>query len=184
MTELMVLAFDSELAAFEVRNKLIELQRQHLVQLEDAAVAVRDGEGRLQIKQVLDLTAEGAVGGAFWGLLAGILFWMPFMGMAIGSLMGAISGSMTDYGINDQFIAEVSKAIEPRQSALFLLMREATIDRILEEIQPWKPRLLRTNLSREQEARLRQSFSDASFRVHEENLATRAGVPVPEPGVS
>jgi uncharacterized membrane protein len=166
MTDLIVLAFNDDRAAFEVRDKLIELQKQRLITLADAAVAVRNAEGIVKIKQIHDLTARGAVGGAFWGLLAGILFWMPLMGMAAGGLMGALSASLVDYGVNDEFIRDVSKSIEPGQSALFLLVVEATADRVIEEILPWHPRVLRTNLSRAEEARLRQAFSDEGMESH------------------
>lgn len=166
MTELIVLAFDNDKAAFEVRDKLISLQKEQLIKLADAAVAVRQADGKVKIKQVVDLTAEGALGGAFWGLLAGILFWMPFMGMALGTLLGALSGSMADYGVDDEFIKEVASTIQPGQSALFLLVLQATTDRVVEEIKQWNPRVLRTNLSREQEVKLREAFGDADVEAH------------------
>ena len=166
MTDLIVLAFNDDRAAFEVRDKLIELQKQHLIRLADAAVAVRDPQGSLKIKQIVDLTAQGALGGAFWGLLAGILFWMPLLGMAAGTLVGALSGSLGDYGVNDEFIQDVAKSIEPGQSALFLLVIDATADRVTEEIKPWHPKVLRTNLSREQEGKLRQAFSEEGMENH------------------
>jgi len=106
------------------------------------------------------------MGGAFWGLLAGILFWMPLMGMAVGTIMGAISGSLTDHGVSDDFIQEVSRSIEPGQSALFLLVVSATADRVIDEIKPWNPRVLRTNLSKAQEARLRASFGEDEIEHH------------------
>jgi uncharacterized membrane protein len=165
-TDLIVLAFDNDRAAFEVRDKLIGLQKEHLIRLADAAVAIRRQDGHLQIKQVRDLAAEGAIGGAFWGFLAGILFWVPLLGMAVGTLTGALSGALADHGISDDFIAEVSKAIEPGQSALFLLIVDATTDRVVEEIAAWKPRLIRTNLSREQEKKLRTAFSEANMEQH------------------
>lgn len=165
MTELIVLAFPNPQGAFEVRDRLIALQSQHLIRLEDAAVAVREPDGRVRIKQIVDLTAEGALGGAFWGLLAGILFWLPLLGMAIGTLMGAISGSLADYGVNDDFIHEVSQTIQPGHSALFLLIRQATLDRVAEEIRPWQPTVLRTNLSREQEEKLRAAFGEGPLQA-------------------
>lgn len=166
MTDLIVLLFQDDRGAFEVRQKLIELQKQHLIRLADAAVAVRGQDGRVKIKQIVDLTAHGALGGAFWGLLAGILFWMPTMGMAIGTIVGAISGSMADFGVNDEFIHQVARGVEPGQSALFLLVVDATMDRVIEEIAPWNPKVLRTNLSREQERKLREAFSEAQMEDH------------------
>ena len=172
-TDLIVLAFDNDRAAFEVRDRLIALQKQHLIRLADAAVAVRRADGKLQIKQIVDLAAEGALGGAFWGLFAGILFWMPFLGMALGSLLGALSGALSDYGINDEFIEDVARSIEPNQSALFLLVVEATTDRVVEEISHWQPRVLRTNLSRDQEKKLRAAFSEANMEAHMDSHSTQ-----------
>ncbi len=166
MTELIVLAFDNDRAAFEVRDKLIDLQKQQLIKLADAAVAVRMPDGKVKVKQIVDLTADGALGGAFWGLLAGILFWMPFMGMALGTLLGALSGSMADYGVDDDFIQDVAKTIEPGHSALFLLVLQATTDRVVDEIKGWHPTVLRTNLSKEQEDKLRAAFSDHDVEAH------------------
>lgn len=180
LTDLIVLAFDNDRAAFEVRDKLILLQREHLVRLADAAVAVRRQDGHLQIKQVRDLAAEGAIGGAFWGFLAGILFWVPVLGMAVGTLTGALSGALAEHGISDDFIEEVARAIEPGQSALFLLILDATTDRMVEEILPWKPRLIRTNLSREQEKKLRTAFSEAGMEGHMERADATRILPQPE----
>jgi len=165
-TDLVVLAFDNDQAAFQVRTRLIGLQREHLIRLADAAVVVRRSDGKLQIKQVHDLTAEGALGGAFWGLLAGILFWMPLLGVAVGTLLGALSGSLTEYGISDDFIKDVARSIEPNQSALFLLVIDATTDRVIEEISAWNPKVIRSNLSRAQEKKLREAFSEAHMESH------------------
>ena len=164
-SSLIVLAFDNDTAAFEVRDKLIELQKANLITLADAAVAVRSADGKVKIKQVVDLTASGALGGSFWGLLAGILFWMPLMGMAVGTLLGAISGSMSDYGVNDEFIKDVAEKIEPGHSALFLLVVDATADRVIDEIKTWNPHVLRTNLSKDQEAKLREAFGEHDMEV-------------------
>ncbi len=160
MTELIVMGFDKEQTAFQVRDKLIELQKQHIIQIIDAAIAVRKSDGKVKIKQLVNLTGTGALGGAFWGWLLGLIFWMPFVGMAIGALMGALSGALTDYGVSDEFIEEVGNMIQLGHSALFLLMAGATIDRVVDEIKAFNPTILRTNLSKEQEAKLREAFGD------------------------
>lgn len=165
MTELIVMGFDKEQTAFEVRDKLIELQKQHLIQIVDAAIAVRKSDGKVKIKQLLNLAGSGALGGAFWGWLLGLIFWMPFVGMAIGALTGALSGALTDYGVRDDFIKEVGETIQPGHSALFLLIAGATIDRVVDEIKDFNPTILRTNLSKEQETKLREAFGDHDIEV-------------------
>ena len=160
MAELIVLDFKNQQAAFDVRDKLIELQKQHIVQLADAAVVLRREDGKVKVKQLYNLAGSGALGGAFWGLLIGLIFWMPFIGAAVGAAAGALSGSLADYGVNDDFIRDVGNTIQPGHSALFLLMTDVTIDRVIDEIKDYEPTVIRTNLSKEHENKLREEFSD------------------------
>lgn len=162
MGQLVVLGFDGLTAADEVLNKVRGLKAQHLVDLEDAVVVVRDSEGKVQIKQAINLTALGAtsggLSGAFWGTLVGLLFLNPLAGMAIGAASGAgagaLSGRLMDYGVNDEFVKSLSETIPNNSSALFVLVRDVTMDKVVAEIQPWNPRVLNTSLSTEQEAQL------------------------------
>ncbi len=121
MSELIVFAFDNETGAAELRDEMKELQKQHLLTLEDAAVVVRKPDGKAKVNQAVSLVGAGALGGSFWGLLIGLLFLAPWLGLAIGAATGAIAGKFTDVGIDDKFIEEVGKTIEPGHSALFLL---------------------------------------------------------------
>ena len=160
--QLVVLGFDGLTAADEVLNKVRSLKAEHLVDLEDAVVAIRDPDGKVQIKQAVNLTALGAtsggLSGAFWGTLVGLLFLNPLAGMAIGAASGAgagaLSGSLMDYGVNDDFVKKLSETIPNGSSALFVLVRDVTMDKVVEAIQPWNPRVLNTSLSKEQEAKL------------------------------
>lgn len=160
MAELIVLDFDTKQAAFDVRDKLIDMQKQHLVQLADAAIVVRKDDGKVKVRQLYNLAGSGALGGAFWGLLIGLIFWMPFLGAAFGAAVGGLSGALTDYGVNDDFIREVGNTIQPGHSALFLLMVDVTIDRVIDEIKQYNPTVIRSNLSKEQEVKLREAFGD------------------------
>ena len=167
MSDLIVLDFDGMNAADEVLTKLRGLQKANLVDLEDACVVIRDADGKVQVKQALNLTALGAAQGMstgmFVGVLAGLLLMNPLAGMALGGLagggMGAISGSMADYGINDEFIKELGNTIGKDTSALFLLVKSATSDRVIPEIEPFKPRVLQTSLSNEQEEKLKEMLT-------------------------
>ncbi len=159
MSSLVVLAFDSMDGAEKMREKMYDLQRRELITLEDAAVAVRKENGQVKVKQAHSLVGAGALGGAFWGLLIGIIFWMPWLGMAIGSVTGALSGKFSDIGIDDSFIKEVGEQIDPGESGLFLLARDAQMDRIKDELSDFQFEIIETNLSPEQETRLRETFA-------------------------
>ncbi len=162
MGQLVVLGFDGISAADEVLNKVRSLKAQHLLELEDAVVVERDADGVVHMKQAVNLTrlgaASGGLSGAFWGMLVGLLFLNPLAGMAIGAGAGAgagaLSGSLMDYGVNDDFVKKLAETIPNNSSALFVLVRDATMDKIVSEIQQWNPRVLNTSLSNEQEARL------------------------------
>jgi uncharacterized membrane protein len=158
VSELVVVAFDNETGAAEMRDALVELQKQKLVTLDDAAVVVRRLDGKVKVKQAVNLVGTGALGGAFWGMLIGLLFWMPWMGMAVGALSGALGGALDDHGVNDGFIREVGNTIQPGHSALFLLIREATPDKLMDELKQFNGKILQTSLSKEDEARLRDAF--------------------------
>ncbi|MCS6843345.1 MAG: DUF1269 domain-containing protein [Caldilineales bacterium] len=158
MSELIVLAFKDEATALEARRELINLQKQHLIALADAAMVTRREDGKVKIKQAYDLVGVGALGGAFWGMLIGLFFFMPWLGMAIGAITGAIAGKLSDFGISDDFIKEVGESVQPGQAALFLMVHEMTEDRVLPELAKFQPTILRTNLSQENEAKLKQAL--------------------------
>ena len=158
MSELVVVAFDNEMGAAEMRDALVELQKQGLVTLDDAAVVVRRPDGKVKVKQAVNLVGSGALGGAFWGMLIGLLFWMPWLGMAVGALSGALGGALADYGLDDGFVKEVAATIRPGHSALFLLIREATPDRLVDALKQFNGKIMQTSLSKDDEARLREAF--------------------------
>jgi len=167
MSDLVVLDFDGIHTADEVLNKLRSLQKEHLIDLEDSCVVERDSEGKIHVKQAVNLTTLGAtrggVSGALWGTLVGLLFLNPLAGMAIGALAGAgsgaLAGSLADYGINDDFVKQLGQTIPKGSSALFVLVRSATFDKVLPEIESYKPRVLKTSLSNEDEAKLRAALA-------------------------
>lgn len=158
MSDLIVVAFDNETGADKMRDALVGMQKRHLVTLEDAAVVVRKPDGKVKVKQAANLVGEGALGGAFWGMLIGIIFWIPWLGAGIGALSGAVSAHFTDIGVDDDFIKEVGDTIDPGHSALFLLVKEATPDKIVGELKQYKGKILQTSLSAEDEAKLKETF--------------------------
>lgn len=170
MSNLVVLGFDGVHTADEVLNKVRSMQKEHLIDLEDACVVERGQDGKVHLKQAVNLTAVGAASGgtwgALWGTLVGLLFLNPLAGMALGALAGAgagaLSGSLADYGINDDFVKDLGKTIPPGSSALFVLVKSVTEDKVLPEIESYKPRVLKTSLSNEEEARLKAELAKAA----------------------
>jgi uncharacterized membrane protein len=172
MADLVCVAFDQPDTADKVLSALTAMKKEQLIELEDACVVVRPAEGEPQIKQMMPLTKIGALSGgssgALWGALVGLLFLNPLAGMAIGAgvgaATGALAGSLSDYGINDDFIKELGNKIKPDGSALFLLIRKVTPDRVLERLKAegFHGHVLQTNLSNEQEEALRKAIGDAA----------------------
>ncbi len=159
MSDLIVLAFDNENGAIQMRDKLAMLQKQQIIELADAAVVIRRQDGKVKVKQAVSLVGAGALGGAFWGMLIGLIFFMPWLGLAMGALGGALGGKFTDIGVDDKFIKEVGNTIQPGHSALFLLVVSATQDKLADELKGTQATVLQTSLSKEQEAKLRDLFA-------------------------
>jgi uncharacterized membrane protein len=166
MSDLIVLDFDGTTTADEVLTRLRSLQKENLIDLEDACVVVHTEDGKVQVKQAVNLTKAGAASGLTTGMLvgalAGLLVLNPLAGMVVGGLsgagFGALTGRLADYGINDEFIKGLGKSIPKGSSALFVLVQRSTPDKVLPEIEPYKPRVLRTSLSQEQEDKLRAAL--------------------------
>ena len=160
MSNLIVFTFDNETEAERMRDELVKMQKQQIISLEDAAVVIRREDGKVKVKQAQSLVGAGALGGSFWGLLIGLLFWAPWLGLAIGAATGALAGGMSDVGVDDKFIKEVGEDIEPGHSALFLLVIESTPDKVMEGLQDFNPTIYQTSLSEEDDAKLRAAFGE------------------------
>jgi len=165
MTEMVVLAFDGVDTADKARNELIDLDRQFLINLDQAVEVVRQPNGQIKIKEEPKLTGLGALGGGFWGLLVGLIFLMPAAGFLVGTVSGAIAGHFAKYGISQEYMNEIREAIQPGQSALFVLAEDVKIDRVVPMLTEFHPRVLRTSLTTEQEAKLKEAFGSSASAV-------------------
>jgi len=161
MADLIIIAYDSEDTAEAARKKLFDLQKEYLVELGDAVVAVREPDGEVKLRQLVNTTATGAAAGGMWGALIGLLFMNPLIGAAIGAGAGALSGHFTDLGIDDQFMKDAAAALVPGQAALCVLVQKATADKVLPAMAAFGGTVLRTNLTTEQEAKLRSALRTA-----------------------
>ena len=156
MSDLVVIGFDDENTAFEMRAKLAKLQKEYLIDMEDVVVVTKDEKGKVKLHQAVNLTAAGAVGGGFWGMLIGMIFLNPLLGAAVGAGAGAISGKLSDVGINDKFMKDLAEAFTPGSSALFVLVRKATPDKVLDQLKEFKGKILKTSLTADKEEALRK----------------------------
>jgi uncharacterized membrane protein len=157
MSNLVVVVFNDETTAFDVRAALAKMQKEYLIQMEDAVVVTKDAEGKTKLHQAVNLTASGAVGGTFWGMLVGLIFLNPLLGAAAGAAGGAIAGKLTDIGVNDQMMKEMAASFTPGSSALFVLVRKATGDKVLEGLKEFagKGKVFQTSLAKDDEEALR-----------------------------
>ena len=162
MSDLVFIAFPTEQKAEEVRARVLEMQKEYLIELGDAVVAVREADGKVKLNQLVNTTATGAVSGAFWGTLVGFIFLMPLVGTAIGAASGALSGKLTDIGINDQFMKDAAQALAPGNAGLFLLIRKMTTDKVLADLRGVGGTVMQTSLTDEQEKALRAALADQS----------------------
>jgi len=161
MSTLVVVGYDDLFKAEEVRLKLWKMQKDYLIDMADAVVAVKDQSGKVKLHQAVNLTAAGAASGGFWGALIGLMFLNPLVGMAIGATAGAVSGALGDVGINDNFMKELAATLHPGSSALFVLVRKSTPDKVLEELAGTGGKVLKSSLSHDDEAKLQAALSAA-----------------------
>lgn len=166
MSELIVVGFDDIFEADRVLTTLLRLEKEYLIDLEDAVVAVRRRDGTLHLKQTISPPAIGAAAGlaqgAIWGGIIGLLLLAPVAGIALGGLagagIGALAGTTIDSGIDDDVVAEMAAQLKPDTSALFLLVQKAQPEKVLAELSQFGGHVIRTSLSPAQEARLRQAI--------------------------
>ena len=168
MSDLVFIEFDNEKQAEDVRDKVLALQHQYLIEVDDAVVVTRDQNGQVKLNQLMHPTASGAVAGAFWGMLVGWLFLMPLAGAAVGAARGALGGALVDVGINDQDMKQqANEALKPGTAGLFLLIRKMTTDKVLEDLKGAGGAVIQSSFDHTKENALRAALS--------------AHVPVPVP---
>jgi uncharacterized membrane protein len=159
MADLVEITFPSEEKAEEVRQKLLDMQKEYLIELGDAVIAVKQPNGRVKLNQLFNPTASGAVSGTFWGALIGMIFLMPLAGAAIGAASGALGGKLADVGINDRFMRDAAQSLQSGNAALFLLVRKMTTDKVLAALQGEGGTVIRTSFDESKEDALRAALA-------------------------
>ena len=162
MADLLVIEFPTEARAEEVRQKLLGMQKEYLIELGDAVVAVKQADGSVKLNQLFSAVGMGAASGALWGSLIGLIFLMPLAGAALGAASGALGGKLTDFGIDDDFMKEAAKALHSGNAALFLLIRKMTTDKVVAELRGSGGTILRSSFDETKEAELRAALAEAA----------------------
>ena len=165
MSDLLVIEYPSEVKAEGVRETLLAMQKEYLIELGDAVIAVKDDRGRVKLNQLVQPVARGAVSGALWGSLIGLLFLMPLAGAAIGAASGALSGRLTDLGIDDEFMKQASRTLQSGNAALFLLIRKMTTDKVLAALQGTGGTVLRSSFDETKEEALQAALAGVQVSV-------------------
>ena len=164
MSDLIIISFEDEQMAFALRAELAKLQKEYLIEMDDAVVVTKNDEGKVKLHQAQNLTALGAVSGGFWGTLIGMIFLNPLLGAAIGAGAGALSGAFTDIGISNDMMKSFAEGFKPGCSAVFVLVRKVTGDKVLAELSEFtgKGKVLKTSLTKDKEEELRKVIEGAT----------------------
>lgn len=186
MSNLVVVAYPDEYRAAEVLATLRRMNNEYLIDLEDACYVTKDARGKLKLHQNTSLAGAGAAWGGMWGLLIGLLFFAPFLGIAIGAGIGALTGKLADYGIDDKFVRQLASTMQPNSSAIFVLTRKVTADKVVPEIAKFGGTILQTSLPKETEEKLQAALNQGAGQqiaqaqeAAEAQTATDTQVPTP-----
>jgi uncharacterized membrane protein len=159
MSDLVVIAFPSEANAEEVRQKLLDMQKDYLIELGDAVIAIKQPNGRVKLNQIFHPAAAGAASGSFWGLLIGFILMVPVVGVAVGAAAGALGGALADVGINDRFMKDAAQTLQSGNAALFLLIRKMTTDKVLAALHGEGGTVMRSSFDHTKEAALQEALA-------------------------
>lgn len=178
MSNLIVVAYPDEYRAAEVLASLRRLNSEYLIDLDDACYVTKDARGKLKLHQNTSLAGAGAAWGGMWGLLIGLLFFVPFLGFAVGAAFGALGGKLSDYGIDDKFAKQIADTMQPNSSAIFMLVRRATPDKVVPEIAKFGGTILQTSLPKETEEKLQAALKQgAGEQVAQAQQAAESATP-------
>jgi uncharacterized membrane protein len=161
MSDLIVIGYSDEQTASKVWQELVKLQKDYLVDLDDAAIIRRDRKGRLHVTTPAHHAVTwGTLSGLFWGALIGLLFLFPIapLAAAAGGLIGAAIGAAGEMGIKDDFKERVQAMVQPGTSAILVILRKATPDKFLEALKPYGGTVLQTSLTHDAEQQLMKAL--------------------------
>lgn len=157
MANLVAIAYDDLDRAKEVTGELGGLVKEHSLEVQDVVIVEHKENGKIKLHQP-SAALGGAVGGALWGGLIGLIFFVPLFGMAMGGAMGAAGGAMADYGIDNDFMKQLGDKLPEGGAAVFVLVQQATADKVVPAIAKFGGHVIESSLSNEQETALQAAL--------------------------
>jgi len=162
MSEIIVIGYDDQGTATQAYNEVITLQKDFVVQLTGLAIVRVDAEGKSHVETPQKIVGVSAASGALWGMLIGILFLVPFFGLALGGAMGALMGKMGKSGIDDEFRSQVQSLLKPGGAAVVVMASKITDDKFADAMKQYGGTLLKTSLSDEDEKELASELAEGA----------------------
>lgn len=174
MSQLIVFTYDNEETAVKVLGVVAELSKQSLIEVQDAAVIVKNANGKVKVRQTLEamVKSNNVVSGGFWGLLIGLIFGGPLFMALWGMGLSAVFGHKLDVGIDNKFIKDVGNDLKPGDSALFLLSEAITVDKVADALGEHGGTLYHTSLSKDAEEVFAKALEHAPLAEAIESQAT------------
>lgn len=162
MSELIVIGYDDHAVATQAYNEVQQLQKDFVVQLSGLAVVQVDAEGKSHVETPAKIVGVSAASGALWGMIIGLLFLVPFVGLALGGALGALMGKMGKSGIDDEFRSQVQEMLKPGSAAVVVMASKITEDKFADAMKQYGGTLLKTSLSEEDEKELAHELTEGA----------------------
>lgn len=176
MAKLIVFTYDSADKAVTVLQKVADLSKEHLVEIQDAAVVVKNENGKVRVQQTMEalVKSSNVASGGFWGLLIGLIFGGPLFMALLGMGLSGLFGRKIDLGVDNKFIKQVGNDLQPGDSALFLLTGEIAIDKVADALREYGGTLYHTSLSKDAEENLAKALENDTIAEAVEANSTEA----------
>lgn len=165
MSNLIAIVYPDEHQAEQVRLDFLKMQKEYLISLDDAVIAVKKPDGKVKLHQMYNLLLGGTVSGALWGALIGLIFFMPIFGLVVGAATGAVAGALSDVGINDDFMKQLASTMQPGSSVLFVLVDSDITDKVMKELEGTGGKIIQTSLSTVDQEKLQTVLDEARKTV-------------------
>lgn len=158
MSDLIVIGYEDPQTARQAYEQVQRLQRDFVVDLRGLAIANVDADGKTHVDTPQRIIGTTAVAGALFGLLLGVLFFIPGMAL-LGGAIGVLMGKLNKSGVNAEFRSRVEHLLEPGHSAVIIMAAKITEDKFAGAMQPFGGTILKTSLSTDDEKELAEELA-------------------------